>query len=219
MTSRLLSTLLLSIPCALGVAAEPVILGAYVEARTCDVWTGPCFANGEMNLRGDNAVLAWSVSKGSWDGVELKNLVIVAVLDAEGTLTTDTEGKTRTVLYLDDRATEEQGKALISMAAALAPRYLKNVIKIEKQTINFRSSDEAVELAVGEKGEVKIKTSPLSSHCDSICGNESSFYPALSKLTHIHCAKTVDNYYSGKALGMQWSDPNRRSAMIGAFSL
>ena len=204
---------------SVGSASEPVVLGEYVEARTCDVWTGPCFANGEMNLRGDNAVMAWSVRKGVWDGVDLKDLTIVAVLDAEGTLCTSAEGKVRTVIYLDDRATEEQGKALLSMAAALAPKYVTDVVKIEKRKISFKRDEERVELSVGELAEVKIKTMPLTGHCDSICGNEASFYPSLSKLTHIECAKTVENFYSGSTLGLKWSDPNRRSAMLGSFSL
>ena len=33
------------------------ITGEYVEARTCDVWTGACFANAEMNVTGKHAVL------------------------------------------------------------------------------------------------------------------------------------------------------------------
>ena len=41
-------------------AAAPLhastITGKYVEARTCDVWTGPCFANAEFDLTGKNAV-------------------------------------------------------------------------------------------------------------------------------------------------------------------
>ncbi len=200
-------------------AAEPVILGEYVEARTCDVWTGPCFANGEINLRGDNAVLAWVVRKGSWDGVELKDLAIVAVLDAEGTLTSNAEGKVRTVVYLDERATEEQGKALISMAVALSPKYLKDIVKIERKKIAYNREEQSVDLRVGELAEVKIQTTTLSSHCDSICGNEASFYPSLATLAHTACAKTVENYYSGPALGLKWSDPNKRSAMLGAFSL
>ena len=32
------------------------LTGRYVEARTCDIWTGPCFANAEMNLTGKHAV-------------------------------------------------------------------------------------------------------------------------------------------------------------------
>jgi len=28
--------------------AKIVVKGQYVEARNCDVWTGPCFANAEL---------------------------------------------------------------------------------------------------------------------------------------------------------------------------
>ena len=112
-----------------------VVIGEYVEARTCDVWTGPCFANGEMNLRGDQAVLGWTVRKGAWTGVELKDLTIVAAIDAEGTLSTSSEGKVRTVVYIDERATEAQTEALIGLAATLAPKYVKDIVKVEKRKI------------------------------------------------------------------------------------
>ena len=213
----------------LSLKAEPVILGEYVEARTCDVWTGPCFANGEINLRGDNAILGWAVRKGSWDGVELKDLNMVAVLDAEGTLCTNAEGKVKTVLYIDERASEAEGKALVSLAANLAPKYLKDLLKIEKKKITYSRFGQEVSLEVGDahgspldpggKIEVKLKTKTLSRHCDSICGNEGSFYPSLSTISHIECAKTVENFYNGSALGLIWSDPNKRSAMLGQFSL
>ena len=36
-------------------AAE--LSGKYIEARTCDVYTAPCFANAEMNLTGKHAVM------------------------------------------------------------------------------------------------------------------------------------------------------------------
>ena len=40
------------------------LTGQYIEARTCDIWTGPCFANSEMNLTGKNAVMGWKIDKG-----------------------------------------------------------------------------------------------------------------------------------------------------------
>src|SRR5262249_2388031 len=58
------------------------ITGQYVEARTCDVWTGACFANAEMNLTGKNAVLGWKVEKGALDNVALDGLGVVAVVQA-----------------------------------------------------------------------------------------------------------------------------------------
>ncbi|HVR73607.1 MAG TPA: DUF1326 domain-containing protein [Planctomycetota bacterium] len=231
----------LVLPGARAGAAEPVLLGEYVEARTCDVWTGPCFANGEINLRGDTAILGWSVTRGTWNSADLSGLSVVAVLDAEGTLTTDSEGKVRSVVYLDERASEEQGKALLSLAVDLAPKYLKDIVRVEKRKISFRREDGDVTLevasarpdgfliaagtpaepsiAAGQSAiEVKIKTSPLSTHCDSICGNEEAFYPTLASVANIECAKTIENYYGGTALGLRWSDPNKRSAVLGQFT-
>jgi hypothetical protein len=49
-----------------GAAAE--ISGEYLEARTCDVYTGPCFANGEVGIAGKEAVMAWKVDEGKWAG-------------------------------------------------------------------------------------------------------------------------------------------------------
>lgn len=42
------------------------IKGDYAEFRTADVYTGPCFANGEVGLTGEEAVLAWHVTSGTW---------------------------------------------------------------------------------------------------------------------------------------------------------
>src|SRR5262249_44959049 len=62
------------------------ISGQYVEARTCDVWTGPCFANADFHLSGKNAVLAWRIDKGTVDNVNLDGLGVVAVISASDPL-------------------------------------------------------------------------------------------------------------------------------------
>ena len=41
------------------------ISGNYLEARTADVYTGPCFANAETGLVGQLAVMGWKVSQGN----------------------------------------------------------------------------------------------------------------------------------------------------------
>jgi hypothetical protein len=43
---------------AAGPAAAAEITGQYVEARTCDVYTGACFANADTGIAGKHAVLA-----------------------------------------------------------------------------------------------------------------------------------------------------------------
>ncbi|HAA49250.1 MAG TPA: hypothetical protein DCE43_05980, partial [Planctomycetaceae bacterium] len=50
------------------------ISGEYLEARTCAVYTGPCFANAEMGLAGKEALMAWKIDKGQWNGVAVDGL-------------------------------------------------------------------------------------------------------------------------------------------------
>jgi hypothetical protein len=199
-------------------AREP-IKGEYAEARTCDVWTGPCFANGEMNLRGDHAVLAWSIDRGREGGVDLSGLRVVASVDAEGTLGSDAEGRIRTVLFIDERASDTQAAALVSVVGRLAPRFTREVVALRREPITFAREGASVRVEVGSSGIVRLETRPLSGHCDSICGNEAPFYPALTGATSIECAKTVANAYGGNDLGLRWSHPNARSAMVGSFEL
>ena len=61
-------------------ASKPALHGDYVEARTADVFTGPCFGNAEVNLMGDLAAFGWRVSEGQFDGVDLKGLGVVGVV-------------------------------------------------------------------------------------------------------------------------------------------
>ena len=82
---RLLSlgVLALALPAA---AQAAQIQGDYVETRSADVWTGPCFANAETGLTGREAILAWRVEKGAWNGVPLDGLSVVGVVKASATL-------------------------------------------------------------------------------------------------------------------------------------
>src|SRR5438105_2008792 len=84
------------------------ITGQYVEARTCDVWTGPCFANAEMNLTGKHAVLGWKVDKGTLDDVRLDGLGVVAIVAASDTLGLEQTGPARALLLVDARADAAQ---------------------------------------------------------------------------------------------------------------
>src|SRR6266568_4671645 len=68
------------------VPAKAAIQGDYVEVRSADVYTGPCFANSEVDLEGKQAILTWKIRNGSWNGVNLDGLSVVAVVQANATL-------------------------------------------------------------------------------------------------------------------------------------
>src|SRR5580693_3397331 len=92
------------------------IRGDYIETRSADVYTGQCFANGEVNLVGKEAILAWHIQTGSWDGVPLDGLTIAAAVRAKATLGDPYADPypAQSVLLIDDQATPQQSAALIS---------------------------------------------------------------------------------------------------------
>ena len=193
----------------------PSITGQYIEARTCDVWTGPCFANGDMNVKGKQAVAGWIVEKGGFQGVDLSGLKVAAAILAEGTIGHTDEGEIRCALFVDEKATAAQGKALVALARSLSPKYLATVVSVEARPIAFERKGLVARLSVGDFAS--IRTTEFCP-CDKICCNEEQFYPAISGSTRVECAKTVEHEYKGKALDGRWSDPNRRSAMVGTFA-
>ena len=65
---------------------QPSISGDYLEVRSCDIYTGPCFANAEMGLTGKETIMVWSVKQGSWEGASLDGLSVIAVLRTDATL-------------------------------------------------------------------------------------------------------------------------------------
>jgi hypothetical protein len=193
---------------------KTTIRGEYVEARTCAVWIGSCFANGEVNLMGKNAVVGWSVTEGSWDGEKLDGLKIVAVLDAEGTLQTKYEGKVSSIAFVDKKATDAQAAALVAMAKALAPDHLSNLKTTERKDIT--SARQGIEATLTVEKVLQLKTKAICL-CDQASCNAYLFYPSFSKSTQVESAKTVAHSYEGEGLGVRWSDPERQGAMVGTF--
>ena len=100
------------------------LTGTYVEARTSEVFAGACVINGEAATAGREALLAWKVDSGRFNGVALDGLAVVAAVSGDANLSVHEIGgdvaNTRTALFVDARATEAQRKALVAMVKTLA---------------------------------------------------------------------------------------------------
>lgn len=91
------------------------IRGQYVEARTCDVFAGSCFANADTGITGKNAVLAWKVQSGNIAGTKLDGLGVLAVVSSPETLGLKQTAPGRAVIIVDDRATKRS--AMLSLGS------------------------------------------------------------------------------------------------------
>jgi hypothetical protein len=205
---------------AAGISARG-LTGNYIEARTADVYTGPCFANGEIEMNGREAVFAWKIAGGNWDGVDLAGLAVVGVVHAEHTLGNPYEpvNPAVAVLIVDSRAGEAQRIALVNFAKAQAGDLLDNVVRIDYEPVeltieNGNIHGGAATLTAGTLAT--IRTRALTS-TDHICGNEDVFYPPLNKLEHSMPAYTLEDSYQGNALGETWTSMYRRSGFLGTF--
>lgn len=211
MTSLLLSALFTIGP------AEGV-RGQYVEARTCDVYTGECFANADTGLTGKNAVLAWKVDSGTIGGVRLDGLGVVAVLSATDTLGLKQSGPGRSVLIVDEKATTAQREALVAFAKAQVGKLLGEVVAVRAAAFDLDICPCAGEsCATLKAGTVKVKTRCIDAAHDKACGNEATIYRPLAKGVTAHPALAVEHSFTGKELNETWNDGGRRGAYVGAF--
>ncbi len=200
------------------VSAHAAIRGRYVEVRSADVWTGPCFANSQVDLQGNEAILGWDVTHGAWKGTDLKGLSVVAVVKAKATLGDRYHDPypAEAVLIVDRRANEAQRTALENFARAQAGRLLDHVVLVETAPITFKTiAHDAVALTAGKLA--MIRTRSLCSG-DVICGNEFTYYPPLTKDAHAMPAYTEQEAYNGRGLGVVWDRSDRRSAFVGTFA-
>lgn len=197
--------------------------GNYIEARTADVYTGPCFANGEVGQVGQLAVFGWKISNGSWQGVNLDGLAVVGVVRAKHTLGDVYESSypVKAVLIVDSRATAEQRLALQGFAKHMGGDLLQDVVKVDAQPIELEIEGANIHGAAAKltAGSIaKIQTRAMNAG-DHICSNEEVWYPPLTKLDHAMPAYALAHEYRGTGLGETWSSPYKRSGFVGTFSI
>jgi hypothetical protein len=193
-------------------AAAASISGEYLEARTCDVYTGPCFANAEMDQNGKEAVMAWKIEKGTWNKVKLDGLTVALVVNAQGTLGDDgvfpmRAGKIRSVILVDEKADTTQHSA---------KKFTKNVVKVQQVPMSLKN-DHLDGKGVFTAGKIaKIETRKLKQG-DCVCTNEIVYYQPLTKVQNFSPAYSQTLSFQGTALNNRWTTRNIRSAFLATF--
>jgi hypothetical protein len=198
------------------------IYGDYIESRSADVWTGPCFANAEVGLVGNQAIMAWRVTKGEWNGECLDGLSVVGVVKAGATLGDPFSNPypAKAVIIVDQRATADQQKALLSFAQQMGGKLLSEAVRVEVAPISMEIRHDGGHYgrAVLHAGNLAgIETRSLSDK-DHFCGNEETYYPPLVETSHAMPAVALLDEYNGPGLGVSWTTRDKRSAFVGSFA-
>ena len=200
-------------------AAAEQIRGDYLETRSADIYTGQCFANGEVNLVGNEAILAWHVRSGSWDGVPLDGLTVAAAVRAKATLGDPYENPypAKAVLLVDDQASDAQRAALVHFARHMGGELLQDVAQVVLVPMELAVSPEHHGVALLRAGQFATVQTRSIGEQDHLCGNEVTFYPPLTQVAHSMPAVALTDSYRGPGLGASWDLHGKRSAFVGTF--
>lgn len=196
------------------------VSGTYIEARTCQVYTGPCFANGEMGLTGKDAVLAWNIDQGTHKGVNLAGLNVVMLVKSEETLGHEGFATARpiaTTMIVDARANSSQREALVDFARTQSGTTNVEVARIDAATVS-------VSLDIGElsgqidAGDAVHLTTRKARDGDCICRNETAFYPPLAKVENFAPGVSIEGNIKARGLGTRWNTLGERNVYMATFS-
>ncbi len=202
---------------ALGASGKNSVSGTYAEARTAEIFAGGCVINSEAGTAGRQALMAWKVGRGSYDGVTLDNLSIVAAVSANRNLGIQELGgakaETKAVVYVDQRSSNAQRSALIAMVRELSNGIVNTVVQVHPAPIEFTETAHTIHVAAGD---ALLDVNKHMNH-DESCGDMQWFHP-LSTLANATMGATSRHAFSGSGLGTKWSDPDKKSAFFGSFT-
>lgn len=207
----------------LGIASTPMladnarISGEYVEARTAEVFAGGCIMASEAETMGRHAVLAWKIDRGSFNGVALDGLAVVAAVAGDRNLGIAEIGggaaHVKAAVYVDARANAAQRLALVAMASELSQGTVANIVEVTPAPISFSTEGHVVNVSTAD---VALSVDKHMVH-DPTCGAMQWFH-AFVPSAHAEMGVALAHAFSGSSLGSKWSDPNKRSAFFGNFA-
>jgi hypothetical protein len=201
--------------------ASERLRGTYVEARTCQVYTGPCFANGEVGSVGKDAIMAWNIERGSYAGTELSGRSVAVVIKASHTLgfrgLADAQSK-QAIVIVDQSADEVAAQALTDFALQQTGLMDNEIAAVHRAEINmqFDRTNVTAKLSVDRFAELETRRARSG---DCICSNESAYYPPLAKLQGFVPGVTIEGDVRARAMGTRWSIPDSRTAYLGTFDV
>jgi hypothetical protein len=201
------------------IAADSVS-GTYLESRTCQVYTGPCFANAETALAGREAVMAWNIESGMKDNVDLAGLSVVMVVRGNDTLAykgVEDPSELKSAVIVDAKASAKQREALVAFVKEHTGRAGKEIVRVDAAPIEM--SLDSVELKGNLKAGEVVKVSTRKARPgDCICSNEVQFYPPLAAMNRFAAGVAIEAEFKGPGLGAIWSTPESRSVYMGEFT-
>ena len=215
---RLWTIILVGIVCvgavAFGSQAEnTTVKGDYVEVRTASVFAGACHFNGEVTTTGRDALMAWNVKSGAWNGVDLTGMRAIAVVSADDNLSNAQAGR-RSELIMDKSASHAQAVAMLDAIKSRYAEALGQIISVRTAPIDFKHEGKTYEV---DSAEAAINVEAMAN--DLCCRMPNLvWYSPLVSLGQRKVGYTVKALYAGHTVGDNWERAGENSAFYGNFA-
>jgi hypothetical protein len=195
------------------------VTGDYVEARTAEVFAGGCIMNSEAETMGRQAILAWRIASGTFDGIPLDGLSVVAAVAGDRNLGMREMGgeeptSVKAIIRVDPRATPAQRDALLALVRELSGGLITEIVSVESAPVRFATTSKYVEVTVPDT--LALVVNKEMKH-DPSCGAMQWFTP-FTPITQSAMGTAETHSFSGAGLGTRWSAPDKRSAFWGTFA-
>ena len=201
---NLATAILAGLACALPLAAgdAPAVSGDYVEARSNEVYTCGCLYSGQMTTAGREAILAWRITSGAYQGTPLAGVKVAAVIVGDANLGAY-DAPRRTALYLDESASDAQLQAVLALWRREYSRALGTIATVHRAPISFAQQGDSVRLSIPNLVEVQARKArlPEDAHPCSFL-----WYQPFVPLRSPSLATALNYEYSGLDFQHQWQD-------------
>ena len=195
--------------------AENVSLrGDYVEVRTASVFAGACHYNGEVVTTGRDAMMAWNVTSGKWQGVDLSGVRVLAIVSADANLGEESAAR-QSEIIVDSNTSRTQALAIINALKEKYAASLGNVVEVRSAPIKFERNGRTYAVLTNEAA-INVEAMPNDLCCKM---PNLVWYSPLVGLENRKVGYTSKALYSGKVVGEPWSRSGENSAFYGLFAL
>ena len=195
--------------------AENVSLrGDYVEVRTASVFAGACHFNGEVVTTGRDAMMAWNVTSGKWQGVDLTGVRVMAIVSADVNLAEGNAAR-RSEIIVDSQVSRTQALAMVNALREKYAASLGTVVAVRNAPIRFERNGRTYAVATNDAA-INVEAMPNDLCCKM---PNLVWYTPFVGLENRKVGYTSKALYSGKVVGEPWSRSGENSAFYGSFSL
>ncbi|MFN2533229.1 MAG: DUF1326 domain-containing protein [Pyrinomonadaceae bacterium] len=195
--------------------AENVSLrGDYVEVRTASVFAGACHYNGEVTTTGRDAMLAWNVTSGKWQGVDLTGVRVMAIITASSNLS-DSNAARESEVVIDTRASRSQALAMLNALHEKYAATLGKIVSVKYAPVSFAKSNGKFSVAADD-ASINVEALPNDLCCKM---PNLVWYSPLVGVENRKVGYTTNAAYTGDSVSEPWMRSGENSAFYGTFSL